>query len=239
MIIHKLVAHHLRRRDDQGFYELQADDAIRWIQGQGVKLAAPVAALDLGAGSGLFGARLSALGCTVTFADEKSHLAESLRGCRFVQFRIGADPWSKLDEFDLVIFSNVLEHIENPRDFISNAHRLLKPGGYLYLSWTNWLSPWGGHDFSPFQYLGPRWGPKLSDRLRKRKTIFTLGSDLFPTYIGETLRWVRSQPQLRVVAKAPRYYPELSWLASLPLLREFLCWNTALLIQRKPPAGQP
>jgi hypothetical protein len=32
MIIHKLIAHHLKHKDDGGFYQLQADDAIEWIQ---------------------------------------------------------------------------------------------------------------------------------------------------------------------------------------------------------------
>ena len=50
-------------------------------------------------------------------------------------------------------------------------------------------------------------------------------------YLGETLRWIQAQPGLRVVRAAPRYYTELAFLLKIPVLREFLAWNCALLIE--------
>ena len=76
MIIHKLIAHHLKHHDDAYFYLVQAQDAIRWIEESGVSLGAGTQALDLGCGHGVFGAELMKRGCQVTFADEvKSLLA--------------------------------------------------------------------------------------------------------------------------------------------------------------------
>ena len=56
MIIHKLIAHHLKHKDDSGFYRLQAVDAINWIEKSGGKIGSGVKALDLGCGHGIFGA---------------------------------------------------------------------------------------------------------------------------------------------------------------------------------------
>jgi SAM-dependent methyltransferase len=239
MIIHQLIAHHLRHGDDAGFYELQAADAVRWLRVCGVEMGPRIRALDLGCGQGTLGRRLAAIGCQVVYADESNFLPKELEEAAFVPFRIGQDPLSALGEYDLVIFSNVLEHIPDPRSFIREVSGLLRPWGVLYLSWTNWLSPWGGHDFAPFHYLGPRRGPEFHERWRGRRTIFQVGKDLFPTHVGRTLRWIRAEPELQVVRRAPRYYPELAWLVYVPILREFLCWNVALLVRRRRRRGEP
>ena len=36
---------------------------------------------------------------------------------------------------------------------------MLRPGGWAYMSWTNWYSPWGGHDMSPVAPPRPPLGP--------------------------------------------------------------------------------
>jgi SAM-dependent methyltransferase len=133
----------------------------------------------------------------------------------------------------LVICSNVLEHLAKPSQFIHAMPQLLRPGGRFYLSWTNWLSPWGGHDFSPFHYLGPRLGPWLFDRFVKRQRIHTPYLTLYPIHIGPVLRQIREHPKLRLEQVAPRYYPELSFLMSLPVVREFLAWNCAVLLSKR------
>lgn len=38
MIIHQLIRHHLRHGDDDRFYVLQAEDAVRWMAERGLKL---------------------------------------------------------------------------------------------------------------------------------------------------------------------------------------------------------
>jgi hypothetical protein len=43
---------------------------------------------------------------------------------------------------------------------------------------------------------------------------------------------VRSNAHLRVMRLVPRYYPELAPVTRVPLLREFLTWNCAMLIER-------
>lgn len=234
MIIHKLLAHHFRHRNDPAFYEFQAQDAIAWMERCGVRIGPKTRALDLGCGHGIFGAELMRRGCQVTFADDGKRLRQDIAGSPFRQINLDRDDVAGLGEYNLVICSNVLEHLANPQRLLDTAHRIITSNGRLYLSWTNWLSPWGGHEFSPFHYLGPRRGHLLYDKLTKRKRKHTPFENLYPSYIGAVLKTVRRSPTLTLLCAAPRYYPEFSFLLRLPILREFLTWNCALLLGRIP-----
>ncbi len=55
---------------------------------------------------------------------------------------------------DVTFSSNVLEHVDDPQTFLSEMVRVTRPGGLIYVSFTNWLSPWGGHEWAPWHYLG-------------------------------------------------------------------------------------
>jgi SAM-dependent methyltransferase len=233
MVLPKLISHHLKHGDDAEFYRLQARDAIEWLQKQSVPLSSSTSALDLGCGHGVFGEELLHKGCSVTFSDEQNFLIESLRQNSFKQFNIDSEDFSSLGEFDLVICSNVYEHLSKPDRFLATLHRCLKPGGHFYLSWTNWLSPWGGHEFSPFHYFGPRYGPLLADRITGKARKHTPYQNLFPTSIGHALRVLRKNRKLQLSAIAPRYYPEFSFITRIPIAREFLTWNCALLLSRQ------
>lgn len=233
MILHKLIARFRKHRDDVVFYRMQAEDAIRWIETQGLKLGPETRALDLGCGHGIFGAELVKKGCQVTFSDEESTLVPEIRDSRFLKFNIDREDLSTLGTYDLVVCSNVYEHLSKPSEFIASAQKILSPGGKLYLSWTNWLSPWGGHEFSPFHYLGARRGHLIYDRLMGRQRKHTPFQNLFPTYIGSTLKTIGKNNNLRVIRIAPRYYTEFGFLMHIPYVREFLAWNCAMLISRK------
>lgn len=232
MIIHKLIAHHLEHGDDECFYEMQANDAIQWMLHQNVPMNPEVHALDLGCGHGVFGGELEKLACSVTYADIENDLIPERSKSPFIQIDLDHDEYGKLGSHDLIVCSNVFEHLSEPQRFLRNMRELLNPGGYLYLSWTNWLSPWGGHDFSPFHYLGPLWGPALHDKLIGKPRIHYPFKTLYPTYIGQTLKWIDELKGLKVSACVPRYYNEFRFLMDLPILREFLAWNTAMLIRR-------
>jgi SAM-dependent methyltransferase len=232
MVLPKLISHHLKHGDDPEFYRIQAQDAIAWLQRKGVSLGPETHAIDLGCGHGVFGEELLRHNCKVTFSDEQNFLIPPLRHHPFKPFNIDAEDFGKLGEFDLVICSNVLEHLSQPENFLATLHRCVRPRGWFYLSWTNWLSPWGGHEFSPFHYFGPNLGPKIADRITGRKRKHTPYQNLFPTSIGHTLRLLRQNKNLRLSAIAPRYYPEFSLLTRIPIAREFLTWNCAILLQR-------
>jgi SAM-dependent methyltransferase len=232
MILHKLIAHHARQGYDHAFSRLQVDEAIRWLNAHGLPAQRGAAVLDLGCGSGTFGQRLRECGCEVTFADDADWLGAEVPKSCFRRIDLDTEPVGKLGQYDLVICSNVLEHLRHPDQLIGSFASLLVPGGHFYLSWTNWLSPWGGHDFSPWHYLGPRLGPRVYDRWVGKPRLLKPFENLFVTHIGRTLRQLRCQRDLQVLAVAPRYYTELWPLMKVPLLREFLAWNCAVLLRR-------
>ena len=233
MVIHKLLVHHFRHKDDEVFYQMQAVSAIDWIADQGVKLDNSVSALDLGCGHGIFGRELQKRGCNVSFSDEENFLGQGIVGQKFIRFNIDRDDMKVAGKYDLVVCSNVYEHLAKPEQFLRTAHELLTPKGVLYLSWTNWLSPWGGHEFSPFHYLGSRRGHLIFDKLTGRRRKHTPYVNLFPTYIGSTLKMISENSALQVKKVAPRYYTEFGFIMQIPLLREFVAWNCAMLISKK------
>ncbi|HHT8842886.1 TPA: class I SAM-dependent methyltransferase, partial [Burkholderia cenocepacia] len=55
---------------------------------------------------------------------------------------------------DVVFSSNMWEHVPHPEAVADELLRVTRPGGLLFLSYTNWLSPWGGHETSPWHWLG-------------------------------------------------------------------------------------
>lgn len=234
MIIHKLITWHLRHRDDQEFYLFQARDAIQWMERNGLALRPDAPVLDLGCGHGVFGAEFLKRGHPVTFADYHNSLLPTIPSGSFRPVNIDQDDLAGLGRFDLVICSNVYEHLARPGKFLAAVGVLLRPGGWLYLSWTNWLSPWGGHEFSPFHYLGAARGHLIHDKLGRRARMHTPYQNLFPTYIGATLKTLRQAPDLELVRVVPRYYPELAFLVGIPGVREFLTWNCAVWARQRP-----
>jgi len=222
MIIHKLIRLHFNyEKNAHAFFELQARDAISWLQQGGLEIGPETRMLDLGCGHGYFGRTCKELGAQVTFGDLEDLRLEELKKEPFQQIDLNTADLGAIGEFDLVACSNVLEHLAKPNHLLKGIPKLLKPSGHFYLSWTNWLSPWGGHEFSPWHYLGKRAGP-----------IHTVGKNLFPTYIGSVIGEVCAQDRLTLRRMAPRYYNELAFLMRLPWAREFLAWNCAMQIQR-------
>jgi SAM-dependent methyltransferase len=134
---------------------------------------------------------------------------------------------------DGVVCSNLIEHTREPGAVIEEMERVLRPGGWIWLSWTNWYSPYGGHDMSPWHYLGPRTGLALYRRVKGHSPVCEPGRNLFPLHIGSTLRLLRARPGLRVLDAAPRYYPSQRWILRVPGVRELATWNCLVVMERK------
>jgi SAM-dependent methyltransferase len=134
---------------------------------------------------------------------------------------------------DVCLSSNVLEHVRDPRGLVDEMVRVTRPGGLIYLSFTNWYSPWGGHEMSPWHYLGPRAAERRYLRRHGRLPKNRYGATLFPVHIGPVLRQVRTRADVDVIAARPRYYPR--WcrvLLLIPGVRELATWNLLLILRR-------
>jgi len=90
---------------------------------------------DLGCGNGHISGRLAALGYHVTGVDASAsgiQIAQrAYTGVEFVHALIDRD--LKLGQFDLVISSDVIEHLYRPSDLLEAAASQLKPGGQILL----------------------------------------------------------------------------------------------------------
>ena len=108
--------------------------------------------LDVGCGGGLVAEPLARLGACVTGLDAshasieaaRRHAAAMNLDIRYVQGTLEA--LSDDEQFDVVFALEIVEHVENPAEFISNCLARVKPGGLLFLSTMNRTRQayWGG-----------------------------------------------------------------------------------------------
>lgn len=225
------------RQDPEPFYTKLADRSV-------AEFPFPLfdrLILDLGAGPGHYTAALQRAGAHVVPIDlgEENMRKAGAAGLAAVQTDATILPFPD-GCFDGVFCSNMLEHVPDATLVIDEIERVLKPGGWGWISWTNWYSPWGGHDIVPWHFLGPHLGPKVHERVSggpaERNPVF---AGLWPTYVGRILANVRSRPGLRVLDAFPRYYPSQRWILRVPGLREVVTWNCLIMIERLPEKRRP
>ena len=136
--------------------------------------------------------------------------------------------------FDVCHSSNVIEHVASPDAFLSEMLRVVRPGGLVFLAFTNWYSPFGGHDTAPWHYLGGERATRRYKRKHGRAPMNRYGIELFQLHIGQVLRWIRDDERADLIEIFPRYYP--AWARSIvrvPGLREVATWNAALVLRRR------
>lgn len=213
-------------------YSFMAEDVVTLIS-QYTRLAG-ASAIDVGGGPGYTAEAMRRAGASAVtidpFIDELS-----LHGRTPSQALVGDGLGLPLADgsIDVVCTLNALEHVARPWDFLAELVRVTRPGGFVFVGVTNWLSPWGGHETSPWHYLG---GERAARRYRTRTGVEPknrYGQSLFPIGIGEILAWARNEPEVVVIDAFPRYYP--SWcrpLVRIPGVREVATWNLALVMER-------
>lgn len=220
------------REDPVPFYRLLAAEAADDLERRYGPLAGRKIA-DLGCGPGFYTDALRALGAEVIPVDndleEMTYAGEPPEGALVADATALPLPDGELDG---VLCSNLLEHTPDSNAVIDEIERVLRPGGWAYISWTNWYSPWGGHDMSPYHYLGPRLGPRLYERRHGPPRKNPYGDGLWAVHVGPTLRHVRGRRGLRIERVEPRYWPRLAWIARVPGLRELAMWNCVIRARR-------
>ena len=225
------------REDPEPFYTVLAREVVADLDERYGPLAEQ-AVLDMGCGPGIYTRRFRAAGADVIPLDNS--LDELELGGPAPEGAILADAGKTplADEsVDGVFSSNMLEHTPDPIAVFDEIERVLRPGGWAYLSWTNWYSPWGGHEIVPYQYLGPRLGPRLYERRNGPPRKNRPGEALFPIHIGPTLRDLRHRPAISVESVEPRYWPRLALITSIPGVREVATWNCVVRLRKCPPGA--
>jgi SAM-dependent methyltransferase len=223
----------VEQTDPDRFYRTLADDSVRQLT-EYTELAGRVV-VDVGGGPGYFADAFRAAG--VTYIGIDPDVGElSARGTPaggMLRASGEALPFAT-GTVDICYSSNVLEHVARPNRMLGEMVRVTRPGGTVFVSFTPWLSPWGGHETAPWHYLG---GERAARRYRRRtghEPKNRYGHSLFPVSIGFVLRWAAGHEAVDVVAALPRYHPRWAqWVVRVPLAREVLSWNLALVLRKR------
>jgi SAM-dependent methyltransferase len=228
-----LRAFRLEQSDPDHFYGLLARDAVAQLAAYATVAGATV--VDVGSGAGYFTRAFAAAGarCVGVECDAGELTAHGPPPPGSVLGSALALPFGT-GTVDVCFSSNVLEHVPAPWSMAGEMVRVTRSGGIVFLSFTNWLSPWGGHETSPWHYLG---GDRAAERYTRRygrppKNRF--GRTLFAVSVREALAWARGRADADLVAALPRYHPRWATpVVRIPVLREFVTWNLVLVLRKR------
>ena len=234
-----LSALRYEQSDPDRFYRLLAQDTADIIQlytSYDGKLV-----LEVGSGPGDLSEEIRGRGGKVLAVDrswEEIHCRQ--RSLESVAIADGCLLPIRDGTFDLVCSSNVLEHVPTPSSMVSEMIRVTRPGGIIYLNYTTWLSPFGGHETSPWHFLGGEWAAARYTRKHGHPPKNFYGESLFPMGVRTFKRMLaREIDGVVVVDMFSRYLPR--WLdiaVDVPLLSELLMLNLAV-VMRKEDTGIP
>lgn len=148
------------------------------------------------------------------------------------------------DSFDVVFCASLIEHVSNPIRLLREIRRVVCPGGLCYLSFPPFYSPRGGHEFSPFHYLGEEAALKLAQRDRHIPAWLTgyyhipsgaqsyaetyQGWGLYRVTISRARHWIEQAGF--VMRHLDTRYSPLN-LTRVPILGEVLVWHAQMILE--------
>ena len=219
--------------DPDGFYTMLADDTVELV-GEYHPVAAQ-RVVDVGGGPGYFAQAFRRAGAKSVFVEpfwESMTASGQQLGYGVIGDGLSL-PFAD-GAFDISHSSNVIEHVVDPEAFFYEMLRVVRPGGLMFLAFTNWFSPFGGHETSPWHYLGGEWAVKRYERKLGYAPKNRFGASLFRLDIADVLKWAKSTQQADLIDTFPRYYP--SWtkgIVAVPGIREIVTWNLVIVLRRR------
>jgi SAM-dependent methyltransferase len=196
--------------------------------------------LDVGGGPGFFADAFRRAGATYLALDADAgelslHGRSPERGTTVLGS--GMELPFRTGSIDICFSSNVLEHVPQPWKMADEMVRVTRPGGLVFLSYTAWLSPHGGHETSPWHYLGGRRALERYERVNGKPPKNVYGESMYAVYVHEALRWAQgrvSDGSVDLVEAFPRYHPRWAYpVLRIPGVREILTWNLVLVLRRR------
>lgn len=219
--------------DPARFYTALAQDSSAQVR-QYHDLAGQLM-LDVGGGPGYFREAFEGAGATYVALDAD---VGELAGAGDIATRTvlgsGMDLPFRDGAVDVCYSSNVLEHVPDPWRMAEEMVRVTRSGGLTFISYTTWWGPWGGHETSPWHYLGGRRARRRYARTHGHEPKNKYGESLFAVSVAAGLRWARAQDAAHVLHVLPRYNPWWSrWLLRVPVVREVVTWNLVLVLRKR------
>jgi SAM-dependent methyltransferase len=231
--------------DYRRFQRLQANLLLRYLCTWSVDISGRLI-LDLGSGIGGYAETMAQHGANVISLDM---MVPSVRCGENILANAMAIPLAE-EQIDFVFCASLIEHVDRPDDLIREIERVLRPGGYCYLSFPPYYSPRGGHEFSPWHYLGEKWALRLStsrdhvpDWVNSFYEVTDKPESFAAIYHGWGLyrmtickaRRIIAQSNLQLIDMSTRYLPisPIRW----PVLNEILTWHAQFLLQKPTVTG--
>ncbi len=201
--------------------------------------------LDLGSGIGGYSLEMAKAGAKVLSLDLAAPTYPLAKG----QDALVANALSipLVDEsVDFAFCASLIEHVSRPDRLLGEIERILKRGGHCYLSFPPFYSPVGGHEYSPWHYLGESWALR---RIGGKRALPEWVDDVYevadsPGSFSETFqswglykmtiaraRRLIARTGLRTVNMSTRHFPVS--LIRWPVLGEVLTWHAQFLLEKR------
>ena len=119
--------------------------------------------------------------------------------------------------------------------------RVTRPGGMVFLSYTVWFGPWGGHETAPVAL--PRRPPgaaplRAQARPRAQEQVRRVAVPGHRRATG--CAGPRRQAGPRCSTLTPALQPAVvRWLLRVPVLREVVTWNLVIVLRKRVSASRP
>lgn len=231
--------------DYREFQAFQAQLILDYLYSFDVKLQGKTV-LDLGSGIGGYSEYMARQGATVLCVDLMANAVHLDKGCVPVVGDALSIPLAT-HSVDFVFCASLIEHVTEPLLILQEIERVLKPGGFCYLSFPPYYSPVGGHEYAPFHYFGEKWAMRLAGS-RSSKGHPEWAQALYPineqptSFAGIYTNWglyvmtiakarnLVDATQLNLLDLSTRYFPYS--FAQWPILGELLTWHVQFLLQQ-------
>lgn len=248
--LYKLARARLRSAEDYvRFQKFQAGLLLEYIRSFGIDMNRRLV-LDLGSGLGGYSQeiakRYKAKVLSLDLIEPWQSTAEEGGEIRILVANALSIPLRD-ESVDFVFCASLIEHVNNHISLLAEIKRVLKRGQYCYLSFPPFYSPRGGHEFSPFHYLGEKFALRLYHILKRTPPDWVVkiykpfissssfsniyqGWGLSKLTITEVVQVVQ-QIGLEIVDMSPRYLPVNT--ARWPIIGEFLTWHVQFLLKKQ------
>lgn len=221
----------VEQTDPDRFYTDLAQDTVELIRAH--EPLAHRTVVDVGAGQPAFPRVFAAEGARYIAVDTDRSALHAVPGTARMQARGEQLPLPD-GVADIVVSSNVMEHVEQPGALGAEMLRVARPGGLVLISYTSWASPWGGHETSPWHWLGGDYAARRYTRRHGHAPKNRYRETLHPTRVSDGLRWARAREDAWLVEAVPRYHPDWAGVVTdVPGLREVAAWNLLLILRRR------
>jgi SAM-dependent methyltransferase len=151
--------------------------------------------LDVGCGSGYGAAFLAAHHPRVVGLDRVAPDARNRGAASFVRADLAAVPFAA-GSFELVASFQVIEHLEDPTDYIDALARVLAPEGLILITTPNLLMSDGVNPYHVHEYRADELGERLRTRFREVEVLGIGASE--PAYAYFAARSARIRRIMRL-----------------------------------------